>query len=48
METAMDDRQLLERYVVDGSDESFGQLVTRQLNLVYSDCAALAHSAGAR
>jgi RNA polymerase sigma factor (sigma-70 family) len=32
----MDDRQLLRRYAADASDEAFGQLVSRHVNLVHS------------
>ena len=40
----MDDRQLLRRYVADGSEAAFGELVTRYVNLVYS--AALRRTGG--
>ena len=32
----LDDRQLLRRYVADGSEAAFGELVARYVNLVYS------------
>jgi len=40
----LDDRQLLRRYVVDGSEAAFAELVTRYVNLVYS--AALRRTGG--
>jgi RNA polymerase sigma factor (sigma-70 family) len=36
MKTMLDDRQLLERYVKEGSQEAFSELVGRHLNFVYS------------
>lgn len=36
MKTAMDDRELIERFVADGSDGAFGELVARHINLVFS------------
>ena len=32
----LDDQQLLRRYVADGSEAAFGELVARYVNLVYS------------
>src|SRR5580765_1399437 len=40
----LDDRQLLRRYVADGSEAAFGELVARYVNLVYS--AALRRTGG--
>jgi RNA polymerase sigma factor (sigma-70 family) len=36
VEVMLDDRQLLRRYVADGSEAAFGELVARYVNLVYS------------
>src|ERR1017187_1007933 len=40
----LDDHQLLRRYSTDGSEEAFGELVARYVNLVYS--AALRRASG--
>ncbi len=34
----MTEDKLLKRYVKDGSEEAFGEIVRRHLNLVYSVC----------
>ena len=36
VKAAMDDRQLIQRFAADGSEEAFGQLVARHINFVFS------------